>query len=316
MKSIEVLVRDGGAYVNRQVFSDAEIYRQELENVFGRAWQFVAHDTQLPNPGDFLTTFMGEDPVLVIRQEDGSIRAFLNACSHRGPLLCMAEEGNAKNFTCPYHGWVFGADGALVQVPREDADGYHYALDKSQWGLRSIKVESYKGLYFANFDPASPPLIDYLGDFAWYLDAIFDPLPSGVEFLGGTMRQRLKCNWKIAAENIVADTYHVLAAHAVAVGVCMGERGMRIGIEEGEAADADTLGISATIDGHGFNAHFDGQGMFSLFKNPAPWLDYVNRQRPRYIERLGERRAWLIGSSIDGGVFPNFLFVPGFTFRL
>ncbi len=315
MKGMETLVRENGAYVSRRIFGDADIYKEELENVFGRTWQFVAHDTQLPKPGDFLTTFMGEDPVLVIRQEDGSIRAFLNACSHRGPLLCMAEEGNAKSFACPYHGWVFGADGALLNAPREGDDGYHYQLDKEKWGLRSIRVECYKGLYFANFDPQAPSLRDYLGDFAWYLDAIFDPLPSGVEFLGGTMRQRLRCNWKIAAENIFADTYHVLAAHAVAVGVCMGNRGMQIGIEEGEKTDVDALGISATIDGHGWNANFDGQGIFGLFKDPAPWLAYLDRQRPRYIEHLGERRAWFVGSSIDGGVFPNFLFVPGFTFR-
>lgn len=308
--TIPPLVKNEGGQVSRQIFTDPALYRVELDQVFGRAWLFLAHDTQLPKPGDFLNTFMGEDPILVIRQNDGSIKAFLNACTHRGPLLCQAEEGRAKTFQCTYHGWVFGIDGGLIDVRPEGEAAY--GARKEAFGLKPIRIESYKGLWFGNFDDSVPALVDFLGDFTWYLDTIFDPLPTGVEFVGGTMRQRLKCNWKLAAENIVADTYHVFAAHAVAAGVNMSRATMRlpVGIEPGGPP-----GISATVSGHGWNAHSDGYGSYALFRDPKQWMAYVDRQRPRYIERLGAERAQFIGSSIDGGVFPNFLFVPGFTYR-
>ncbi len=231
MPDIDELVRDKGAFVRRDIFSDPDVYRHELQHVFGRSWLFLAHDSQLPAAGDYLTTYMGCDPVIVIRQPEGDIRALLNTCAHRGTQVCISEEGNAKSFSCPYHGWTYDVAGDLVGVPRDGDDGYHGELDKSRWSLRRIRVESYKGLHFGNFDPTAPSLREFLGDFAWYLDAVFDPLPSGVEFVGGTMRIRLRCNWKIAAENIVADTYHVLSAHAVSVRVCMGNKPMEIGIE-------------------------------------------------------------------------------------
>ena len=313
MDKLDDLVRADEGLVRREIFANPALYRQELERIFDRSWLFLAHDTQLPNPGDFLTTFMGEDPVLVIRQADGSVAAFLNVCTHRGTLLCLAEEGSAKHFTCTYHGWTFGADGALVDVPRE-SDAYYGELDKASWGLKSIRVESYKGLYFGNFDPAAPSLADFLGDFAWYLDAVFDPQPGGVEFLGGTMRMTLRCNWKIAAENIISDTYHVLAAHGLSVQICSAGRDMQIGVEEGSDLQGQTL--SATLNGHGWNANLDGQGQYSLFYDPEPWLKFASASRPRYIEHLGEPRAWFVGSSIDGGLFPTFMFVPGFTFRI
>ncbi|HHH76467.1 MAG TPA: aromatic ring-hydroxylating dioxygenase subunit alpha, partial [Phycisphaerae bacterium] len=117
-------VQDNGARVQRRIFSDAQIHQDELERVFGRSWLFLAHETQLKKAGDYLTTFMGETPVIVIRQEDGSISAFLNACTHRGMLLSAAEGGCAKSFTCPYHGWVFGADGSLRDIRPEGEHGY------------------------------------------------------------------------------------------------------------------------------------------------------------------------------------------------
>ncbi|RLA51316.1 MAG: hypothetical protein DRR42_10735, partial [Gammaproteobacteria bacterium] len=172
--------------------------------------------------------------------------------------------------------------------------------------------ESYKGLYFGNFSDEAPDLRKYLGDFAWYLDVVFDPLPSGVEFLGGTMRQRLKCNWKLASENIFADTYHVMSAHAGAASVVMeGKEGMSVGIEAGSGAED----ISVSVAGHSLGANMDGHGSFVFFKDPSKWIEYVDKQRPHYTAHLGAERAKFIGSSVNGGVFPNFMFVPGFTYR-
>jgi len=119
-------------WVNRRIFWDDAIYQLELERLFARAWLFVAHESQIARPGDFLTTYMGQDNVIVARHTDGSVRVFLNSCPHRGNRICFADRGHARRFTCNYHGWAFGSDGALLGMHEES----HYQgwIDKSAGG--------------------------------------------------------------------------------------------------------------------------------------------------------------------------------------
>src|SRR5438128_1344740 len=105
------LVDTQDASQQKTIFADEEIYRLEMERVFGRCWLFLAHESQIPNPGDFFSTYMGEDAVIVVRGQDGKVRAFLNTCSHRGNKVTFAESGNTKTFTCNYHGWCYATDG-------------------------------------------------------------------------------------------------------------------------------------------------------------------------------------------------------------
>ncbi|MGF7205201.1 Rieske 2Fe-2S domain-containing protein, partial [Sphingobium olei] len=119
---------------SRSIYSSEPVYRQELERVFGRCWLFLAHTSQIPQPNDFFRTYMGEDDVIVIRQKDGSVKAFLNTCTHRGNRICRADRGNARSFTCNYHGWSFAPDGALAGVPLEN-EAYFGELDRSKFGL-------------------------------------------------------------------------------------------------------------------------------------------------------------------------------------
>src|SRR5215510_13335412 len=129
--------------VDRRVYSDPEIFELEMERIFGRAWLFLAHESQIPERGDFVEAVMGRDNVLVVRQKDGSIRAMLNSCAHRGNAVCRAEEGNARSFLCTYHGWSYGIDGSLKGVPGFK-DFYDGELVKAEHGLPQIaQVDSY-----------------------------------------------------------------------------------------------------------------------------------------------------------------------------
>src|SRR5690349_23318081 len=103
--------------ISREIFVDDAIYREEQERVFARAWLFLGHESQIPRPGDFFVSSMGEESVILCRDGAGTIHAFLNSCRHRGMKVCRYDEGNTSVFTCPYHGWGYSTDGRLVGVP-------------------------------------------------------------------------------------------------------------------------------------------------------------------------------------------------------
>ena len=157
---------------------------------------FLTHECLIPTYGDYVMARMAEDNVIVCRQKDGSIRAFINSCTHRGNQVCHAESGNARAFVCNYHGWVYGTDGALVEVPLEER--CHVQVDKSARGLPSIRVESYRGFVYGCFDEAAPLLAESLGDFGWYLDTWMVGDGGGVELLGPPAKSTLDCNWKVS----------------------------------------------------------------------------------------------------------------------
>ena len=200
--------------IDRAIYSDPRIYRLELQRIFARAWNFMCHETQIPDAGDYFISSIGEDQVIVVRGEDGAVRVLLNTCRHRGNALCRAELGNTKTFVCSYHGWTYGLDGKLIGIPGK-ADFYRDDADQAAWGLvPAAKVDHYKGFYFATLDPLAPSLFDYLGNVG--RTGFESMLTQGdVVALDGVQKNVIECNWKIAVDNLF-DWYHVKVSHSSA----------------------------------------------------------------------------------------------------
>jgi len=200
--------------LDRRIYSDPAIFELEMERIFARSWLFLCHETQIPEPGDFFQSVMGRDNVLVVRQKDGTVRAMLNTCAHRGNAVCRAEEGNAKSFLCTYHGWSYGIDGRLNGVPGFSTF-YKGELDKSRHGLAQVaQVASYKGFVFGTHDASAPPLEEFLGATGRLgLDTI--ALRGEMEVVPGIQKFVIECNWKIAVDNLF-DWYHPQITHASA----------------------------------------------------------------------------------------------------
>ena len=202
------------------VYSDGEIFELEKQRVFARAWMFLAHESEIPEPGDYVVRRIVDDSFIVTRDEHAEIRVLFNMCLHRGMQVCRSELGNASHFRCPYHAWTYRNTGELTGVPfHGDAYGGDAGLARSGVSLLSPpKVDTYAGLIFASLDPSAPELTTYLGGFQFYLDFYLRQSEAGAE-IRGPQRFRVKANWKIGAENFAGDTYHTPHTHASVVDI-------------------------------------------------------------------------------------------------
>ena len=208
-KKYNIIDTDSGA-LDRRIFVDPDIYQEELEKIFGRAWQMVGHVSLVPNVNDFFHTYMGEDPVILTRDGHGQLHAFLNMCRHRGNRIVRADEGNTKNFMCTYHGWTYSNDGRLEHVPGVE-EAYYGDLPVEELSLIEAKVDTYAGIVFATWDHEAPSLEAYLGDARWYLDTVFNRRDGGTVAVG-PMKWLEPVNWKTPVDNC-SDNYHVPVTH-------------------------------------------------------------------------------------------------------
>jgi nitrite reductase/ring-hydroxylating ferredoxin subunit len=295
--SMSALVDSDTGMISRRIFIEPQIYEAELRQIFARCWLFLCHDSQIPEPGDFLTTWMGEDPVLIARDTGGTVRAFLNVCRHRGNRLCRADDGNAASFICAYHGWTYGNDGGLTGVPNL-RDAYQGELDRARMGLIPVaQLDNHKGLWFATFDPRAPALREYLGEMAWYIDTFVDRCEGGIEILA-THKWTVPCNWKFPAENFGGDAYHVQWNHLSAI---------KVAFSRGSTANPNSSQrMISPGNGHGLICI----GPDDIGDPPSRELDAYEREiAPRVRERLGPRAALV--NPIVGTVFPHFSLLRG-----
>lgn len=202
------------------VYSDPEIFELEKRRVFGRTWMFLAHESEIPDSGDYVVRRVVDDSFIVVRDEAGKVQVLLNMCLHRGMQVCRAEVGNASHFRCPYHAWTYKNTGELAGVPfHKDAYGGEEGLHRKGVSLVSPpRIDTHAGMIFVSLDEEAPALKEYLGGFDFYMDFYLQQSPQGAEFRG-PQRFRVKSNWKIGAENFSGDTYHTPHTHASVVDI-------------------------------------------------------------------------------------------------
>ena len=204
---------EGMFRIRRAAFHDEAVFEAEMEAVFERNWSFLCHESQIPNAGDYFATHIGRQPVFAHRQEDGSVRAFVNACSHRGAVLTPLKKGNAKVLTCRFHGWSFNCDGRCVRIKNQEAGFPGDDFDRAHYDLKALPlVGEYRGFIFGALRPDAPSLETHLGESRFFMDFFADQSPDGVEVLPGSQTYVCDHNWKLQAEN-VTDGYHVGTVH-------------------------------------------------------------------------------------------------------
>ena len=203
-----------GCAVPYGVFTDPACYAAEQDRLFrGPTWSFVALEAEIPEPGDFKSTAIGEIPVIVTRDREGEVHVLRNRCAHRGALVCRVPRGNAKRLQCVYHQWNFDLSGRLLGVPLRGGvagqGGMPADFDLKEHNLEKLRVERLHGLIFASFDSNVEPLTEYLGEMVCASIARLCHKPLVVL---GDQRQYMRGNWKLYAEN-TRDPYHASLLH-------------------------------------------------------------------------------------------------------
>src|SRR5439155_4904529 len=190
-QSLDKLLDTSNGTLNNAIFSHPDIYEQELEQVFARMWLFVGHESQIPKPGDFVRSRMGEEQVIVTRAPNGKVHVLLNSCAHRGNVVCRYDKGFALAFHCSFHGWAYDSEGKLISLPPGSEDLYAADLRREEWGLLQARVETFQGTIWATWDESAPSLMDYFGGAETFFApalADADGTPDGTEVAGGVMK--------------------------------------------------------------------------------------------------------------------------------
>lgn len=221
-EAVQALVR--AREVHRDLFVDEELFELEMEHLFARTWVYVGHASQVPQPGDYYATEVGREPLVMVRQGDGSIRVLYNRCPHKGVRLTGATCGNTgKFFRCPYHAWTFRTDGSLLSVPLrkgyEDAGLEHCEAARGMAAVRHVQV--YRDFVFVRLSGEGMSFEDFLGPALSTLDNMVDRSPEGrLEVAGGVLRYLHHCNWKMLVDN-QTDTCHPMVAHESSAGTAV-----------------------------------------------------------------------------------------------
>ena len=237
-------------HVPGYIYDSPEVYALEKEHMFMKDWLCVARAEEIRNPGDYMTLRIMDEPVIVARDQAGTLNAFSNVCAHRGVEVATGA-GNTKQFSCPYHGWSYDLTGKLVGAAyMQEAQGF----DPAQCRLSPIRLDVWRGNVFVTFDSGAPPLDEFLADF----ERDFGILRQEDTRLAYRLNIDLDCNWKFVYENFL-DAYHVHTLHGKTIGTDydVSEEGFHLREQGGFASTYSTPTQSP-----------DGRALFGLI----PWL--------------------------------------------
>jgi len=286
--------------VSRRAFTEPHVLEMEREAIFDKCWLYVGHASELAKPGAFVTRAVGGRNIIFNRDAKGEIHAFLNTCPHRGMKLCRESSGSSKNFTCFYHGWVFGADGLLRDIPGREAYPEDFGCDHSADLVPVPRLDSHRDFWFLCFDPDAISLSDYLGDAKEMISVVADHAEEGMEIVSGAQEYGIRANWKLIMENSL-DGYHAATTHATYFDYL---RNLKL--------DLSLSGTGAPVDlGHG-HAAIEYVGAWG--RPVAKWASTmgeenraeVDRVFAGLVERLGEARAKRVAhGNRNIGIFPN-----------
>jgi len=303
---MEHLVEDdrmrGTFRVHRSTFTNPAVLERERSDIFDRCWLYAGHESELRNPGDYITRKVGGRPLLLTIDANGQRHAFLNSCTHRGNAVCRERSGNARVFTCFYHAWSFNLEGSLVGLPGEDA--YSAAFDKKKMGLKAVpRIESYRGMMFVSFDPDIVDLPTYLGEARQYIDAMLDYGGDDVEIVPGAQAYSMRANWKLLVENSI-DAYHVMSTHQRYFRQFLPDIGMDPNKWIGPAAMSNTRGIALN----------NGHALIESPLLPTPLAGSAKTEldqiRANLDDKFGKERAnWIADYSRNIFIYPNLILI-------
>jgi benzoate/toluate 1,2-dioxygenase subunit alpha len=315
-ETLDTAVEDdpaNGVYrVSRNVFTDPQIFELEMKHIFEGNWIYLAHESQIPNKNDYFTTYIGRQPIFIARDSNGELNAFINACSHRGAILCRFKRGNKSTYTCPFHGWTFSNSGNLLKVKDPDGAGYPERFNKegSHDLTKVARFESYRGFLFGSLNPNVPRLVAHLGEATKIIDLVVDQSPEGLEVLRGSSTYVYDGNWKLQTEN-GADGYHVTTVHWNYVATTERRK---------QAARPDNI---RAMSASGFGKHGGG---FHSFENGhlLAWANWANPEdRPNWGRReelkaqFGEARAdWMVRRLRTLCLYPNVYLMDQFSSQI
>lgn len=290
----------GTRALDRRLFADATLFEQEFPLIWEKIWVYLAHESQIPKPRDYLTTWIGRVPVIVNRNDQGQIGCLVNICTHRGATLCRKIKGSTGDFSCTFHGWSFDLDGNLRSAVSEARAGFPEGFDKSARGLRKVRVENYRGFIFGTLDSEAEPLVDHLAETKTFIDLIVDQSPQGVELLKGMSTYTYNGNWKSAAENGL-DGFHVNAVHGNYVATVKNRMERKATANTVEVRNVGGMARSA-------GGFYDlGRGHAILWSEwPNPEASPLWPHRELLEKRLGKVRAdWATGYLRNMLIYPN-----------
>ena len=295
---IRSLVQPGR--VHKDVYIDPVIFTLEVKRIFARSWNYLCHESQIAHPGDYLTSEIAGNPVIVIRDEDNTIRVLHNRCAHRGAKLLENKQGNTTAISCSYHGWRYKTDGRLLSIPCQDNyQNTEVENNRADYGLSEIRTGSYRGFIFVNLSGTAPELTDCLGGSRRALDNMVDRSPEGeMEAVGSSFRAIYRNNWKIYLENL-HDGMHPSIVHQSSIAASR-EQISRIEQTSGKTPPLALQLVLANAQSYQQMEELEvtcyeyGHSDMRGFRNPdndadPAYREYVNRHQQRYgVEKSAE----------------------------